>query len=60
MTNQSLLRVTHIMKMYGWSYRKAKKYFEVAKTLDNDPYGLRPYEIPKWTLDKVMNVKEKL
>lgn len=56
MNKKFLLRVPDIIKIHGWSYAKENRYFNVAKHLDNDPYNLRPFEIPTWTLEEIMNI----
>lgn len=54
--DNSLVTVTQIMKHYKVGRKRAKKIFEVTKGIDNDPFNLRPTQVPIRLVKKVLNI----
>lgn len=41
-----LVRKEDIKRLLGCGYKVANKYFKSTKALDNDPYDIRPTQVP--------------
>lgn len=53
-----MMRVKDIERFMGCDYRKAKKIFNVAKKIDNDPYHLRETQVPTSLVLDVLNLNQ--
>lgn len=54
--NNQIVTVTQIMKDFKVGRKRAKKIFEVTKGIDNDPFNLRPTQVPIKLVKKVLNI----
>lgn len=52
------VNVTDIMRWRNRGRVKAQKIFDAAKSIDNDPYNLRPTEVPTELVFKVLNINQ--
>ncbi len=59
MSKNELWKVSTIIRELGYGYYKSKKIFNAAKQIDNDPYNLRPTEVPAELCFKVLGLSNR-